>query len=135
MPNPQILPGQSIICGVGGLAADQITVLPLSSLTATIDNYTAAFVAGISPPGGVNTQAAINVVPKLVPAGQTVTVTVTCHGKNQAGQDLPPTSQSFDLIGGPVAPQDASIQIVLGVPGTFYATASTDPGSDTVTLI
>lgn len=112
------------------------TVLPLSALTCQIDNYAAAFVAAIPPPGGVNTQAAFNLVPKgTVPAGQTVTVTVTCRGKNQAGADLPPQSASFDLVGAAVTPQDASIQIVLGLPGSFYATASTDPGSDTATLI
>jgi hypothetical protein len=45
MPNPQVSPGQSAVQGVNGVAADQSTILPLGSLTATIDNYAAAFVA------------------------------------------------------------------------------------------
>jgi hypothetical protein len=49
MANPQIQPGQSLVCGVYGKDSTGVNTLPLSSLTATVDNYTAAYVAKIQP--------------------------------------------------------------------------------------
>ena len=109
--------------------------MPLGSLTATIDNYAAAYVAKITPDGAPANFAYFNVVPKSVPQGQTVTVTITLTGTNASGVALPPITQQFDLVGAAVPPQDTTL--VLSPPNisTQFATASTDPGSGTVTLI
>lgn len=132
MANPQINPGQSAVGGVNGQGAGG-TTLPLGSLTVSIDNYAAAFVAKIQPDNAA--QAYYNLVPKSVPAGTTVTVTLTFNGTNQAGVALPPVTQQFDLIGAPLPPQDTAIVLSPPNVSTQFATASTDPGSATVTLV
>jgi hypothetical protein len=135
MSNPQVSPGQSAVQGVSGLAADQSTILPLGSLTATIDNYAAAFVAKISPSGAPANYGYYNLVPKNVPAGSTITVTVTLTATNASGAPLPPVTQSYDLIGPPLPPQDTTVVLSPANISTQFATASSDPGTATATLI
>jgi hypothetical protein len=135
MPNPQINPGQSAVQGVSGVAADGSTVLPLGSLTASIDNYAAAFVAKIVPGGAPANFGYYNCVPKNVPPGSTITVTVTLTGTNASGAALPPVTQQYDLIGPPLPPQDTTLVLSPANISTQFATASVDPGSATVTLI
>jgi hypothetical protein len=132
MPNPQINPGQSAVVGISGQGTGG-TVLPLGSLSVSIDNYAAAFVAKIQPDN--NAQAYYNLVPKSVPAGTTVTVTVTLSGTNQAGVALPSVTQQFDLIGAALPPQDTAIVPSAPNISTQFATSSTDPGTATVQLI
>jgi hypothetical protein len=133
MANPQIQPGQSLVCGVYGKDSTGVTTLPLSSLTATVDNYAAAYVAKIQPDN--NAPAYFNLVPKSVPVGQTITVNVTCQGSSQIGTPLPPVSIAVDLVGPPPPPQAAELQIVSTGPRSQFATSSVDPGNATVTLL
>lgn len=121
--------------GVNGLAADQTTILPLGSLIASIDNYAVAFVAKISPSGAPANYGYYNLVPKNVPPGTTVTVTVTLTGTNATGAALPPVTQSYDLIGPPLPPQDTTLTLSPANISTQFAASSVDPGTASATLI
>src|SRR5581483_10924355 len=84
----------------------------LESLTATIDNPTAAYVAAGSAPGE------FLVVPKLVPpAGQSVTVNVTLNGVNLAGNPITPLTLDFELDGPPLPPPATHVTVGgVGIP-------------------
>ncbi|HEV2174901.1 MAG TPA: hypothetical protein VGR71_15115 [Nitrospira sp.] len=102
--------------------------LPLSSLTATIDDTTNAYIA-LNP---ASPSSSIYVVKRSTMApGQNLVVHVTFNGKSQDGTAVSPTVIPVSLQT-PVPPQ--ATQILVGSTsqgaGTF-----TDPASPTVTLI
>ena len=131
MPNPQIQPGESAVVGIIG--QNGTSTLPLGSLSVSIDNYGAAFVAKIQP--DMSAQAFYNLVPKSVPAGTTITVTVTLNGTSQNGVVLPPITAQYDLVGPPVGPQANEIVTSPANISSQFVTSSVDPGSGTVVLI
>ncbi len=134
MANPQVLPGQALPFGIGGLAADGVTVEPLGAATATIDNYTDGYIGVINPSPVPGVQAWGAVVNRAVPEGTTVTVTVTVNSKSQNGTALPAVTFQVDLVGGPLPPQAATCNVQQGIVSSTWAGA-TDPGSPTATLI
>lgn len=126
IPNGQ----KAVITGFGGLLADGVTSAPLSSLVATLDDYTDAYIA--------LTAGSLLVIPRpgAIPAGQSRTLNVIFSGASQDGTSLPSVTESFVAVG-PAAPaQAASIN-----PGTITLNAIQpglepgDPGSGVVTLV
>jgi hypothetical protein len=125
MPNDQISAGQTAVVGVFGEGA------LLGSLSASTDNYAAAYVAKVQPDTSV--QAYYQVVPKLTPGGPTVTVTVTLTGTSMNGTALPTVTKSFDCLQ-PAAPAQAT-GILQSPSNLTFAPLAPDPGSATVVLI
>jgi hypothetical protein len=97
------------------------------SITATIDNYAAAYVAPFVNPG----PRWFIVVPKLFNPG-TTTVTVTINGTDASGNSLPSNSVQYDIVGaaGPAPATQFSIANVT----TTTTNPPADPGVPTVTL-
>jgi hypothetical protein len=126
---------------VGAYAVQGFTALPagtsLGSLTASIDNYTAGYIA--PAPGNPNVQAQLVVVPKAVPVGGVVTVTITINGTAVGGAALPTITEQFDLVGAP-APAvataiNASLATVVSGSQATNQPPPADPGSASITLI
>jgi hypothetical protein len=70
----------------------------------------------------------------IVPAGTTVTVTVTAHGQSLGGNPLPDLSIGFDLLG-PVLPQATHFEVRNMSPRDKVGlTPPADPGSATISL-
>ena len=129
MANTQVGPGLVAILGYAGEDAGG-NPLPLSSLTATVDDYTDAY---ISP---IGTAQVILVQKTSQPQGSTKTVNVTFNGISQDGTHLTPTVVAFDLVGPTPPPQATQVAVSLvAVRDTVGLTVPPDPGSATVTLI
>lgn len=99
----------------------------LGTLTATIDNYAAAYVAKVAV-------GQFGVVPKVMPpSGGFTTVTVTLHGTSVGGNPLPDVVQSYDLQGPAGAPQATTFFI--DSTAAQVGNQPADPGSPTVSLL
>lgn len=125
-----LAPGQMAVLGYGATLADGTTPAVLSSLTATIDSYPDAYVGpGSSGP-------TVFIVQKVTqPKGTTKTVHVTFNGKSEDGTPLPPVVESVDLQGPPFGPQAANVSLTVNNIRDTIGVNTSDPGSDTITLI
>jgi len=104
----------------------------LSSLSAKIDNYAAAYIVPFTNAafgGGPGTFA---IVPKTDPTAVTVNVTVSSKSLN--GTALPDLVISADLAANaPVPPQAAILSVASVMVGNNVSIAP-DPGVDTITI-
>ena len=101
----------------------------LGSLTATIDNDTAAYIAKFDV-------GQLAVVPKAAPpAGGFTTVTVTLHGTSLDGTVLPDVVQSYDLQGQASGGTPQATTFFIVSTSAEVGNAPADPGSATVSLL
>jgi len=128
--NTQVPPGWIAVISYGGFdSSTPPQSKPLSSLTATVDDYTDCYLTTLN--------GKLILVQKVAqPEGQTKTVNVTLNGASQDGTPLPPTTLSVDLIGPPPPPQ--ATQIVASVDyaqDPMGLSIGPDPGNATIQII
>lgn len=101
----------------------------LGSLTATIDNYSAAFVCKY--------QGHVAIVPKSTPpAGQTTVVNVTLNGTDVNANPLPALTVTANIQGPPPPPLAVSLDTANPASASASTTpAPVDPGSATATIV
>ncbi len=114
---------------LGGIAGDDSSgnAESLTSLTATIDDTTDAYISHI------NSNSLYVKDRGIQPAGTTKTVNVTLNAKSADGTVLPSVVVPFDLQGPPLPPQ--ATHLVFNAPVLDNPLLVADPGVDTVVLI
>jgi len=104
--------------------------LPLATVSATVDDYTSAYVADL--PSSANATRYALVPRASLGAGVVKTVTVTIHATSQDGTAIPPTTQQFQVSG--AAPPPQATQLTLAAPTIGSGGLPADPGSPSATL-
>ncbi len=126
MPNPQVPVNSKAINSAVGLNASAQPAA-LASLTLTVDNYAAAYVAPF-PAAGIHGHV---IVPKNTAQVGNVTVTVTANATDAAGVVIPPATFAYDIVGAPPPPPAVSVAFGTATVGAFGGVPG-DPGSPTV---
>lgn len=101
------------IFGIVGQDASA-TQRALSALTATIDNYTDAYVANI-PGGSPAGSGALAVVSRGNAPGSTITVNISLVGKDMSGNTLPTVILSVDIVEPTPPPLATQVVVVLSL--------------------
>ncbi len=109
---------------------DTGTARSLTSLSATISDHSAAYVA-------LNSSGVLFVVPKTIPAaGASTPITVTFAGASANSTPITPLVIDGALVGPPELPQaDHVIVGTINVRDTIGVAIPPDPGTATVTII
>lgn len=105
------------------------TVQSLGSLSATVDDYTTAYV--VKYPDAVSFALVVKVTPA---AGASIPVNVTLHGTDLKGNALPAITQAFTIQGPPAAPLAVSVNLA-GISDEAVGSQPADPGTPTAVLI
>lgn len=100
----------------------------LQTVSATVDNYSAAYVADLPEPSA----SRYALVARALPPGPPVTVNVTIHATAADGSTLPPITQQYSLTA--PAPPPPAILINPTTPSLGSGQPPADPGIPSATL-